>query len=124
MGWDAYCDVERVYKHPNMRVPANTKLRQQFKAASEYVKKKAGNVDCLLEGGGLDCDDCAKMLEKATGKSCWPEKGIWTSSEVHALKGTQNWNFKFEPADAWAYWSARKFLRVCIANGCIIRFSY
>ncbi len=117
MGWDAHAKVESEFIDGDY-VPVNKKYRDQFKEDFLWVKEKAGSVDGFLDGAGLDCSACGKMLEKATGLSVWTEE-VWSPWEMKA-----NWDFKFAKDKAWAYWSARKFFESCVKLKIQIRFSY
>lgn len=120
MGWDAYSSVGFDWSKGEF---TNKEHEAAFKNASDHVIKHAGTVDALLDCGSLDCSNCARMLQEATGKSCWDEKG-WDETKVKILNKTAQWNFKIYPEDAWAYWSARKFLEVCSELNLSIRFSW
>lgn len=120
MGWDAHSSAKVNWKENRLR---NANLNRLFINAHGYVKRKTGGVDGFLSIGSLDVDDCALMLEKATGKSCWDEKG-WSKKEVKEIYKKADWDFEYKINEAWAYWSAKKFLEVCAKSNLSIRFSY
>lgn len=60
------------------------------------------------------------MLQLATKRDCWTYME-WDAEQV--LKKA-NWDFGYEEKDAWAYWSARKFLETCARLKLTIRFSW
>ena len=119
MGWDAFSSVKTL----DDCKPKHPEPRRLFRNAHLYVKRKAGSVDGYLEYGSLDCSDCRRMLEEATGESCYDENG-WSKEKVRDLQKSANWNFEYDPEDAWAYWSARKFLEVCAKLNLSIEFSW
>lgn len=93
MGWDASAKIEIDWAANKIKDPVINKL---FENAKRYVIRKAGCVDALLELGGLDCSACGKMLEKATNRSVYDEKG-WSEEVVKTIKAEANWNFKYKP---------------------------
>lgn len=117
MGWDAFALVEY-----DEHFKITGRLADVFQKVSDEVKEKTGTVDGLLAKGGLDVDDCAYMLEHATGLSAWSVE--WTADYVKELNDRANWNFEYPIEDAWAYWSARRFLETCASEGLPIRFSW
>lgn len=122
MGWDAHSSAEMDYSKPFSRI-RDKQIRRYFKKASDFVKAKTGTVDCLLETGSLDCDQCAKMLEAATGQTCWMDG--WSEADVQAIRETACWdNISITKDDEWAFWSARKFLETCANLGLSINFSW
>jgi len=121
MGWDAHTKIETEIVNNRLRIK-NKAIRESFKKAYVEVKKIAGAVDGFLDFGDLDCSTCRDMLTKATGINGY-EDGF-TSDQVVELNKNANWNFKFPEEDAWAYWSARKWLEVCAELKLSIYFSY
>lgn len=119
MGWDAHSTPFKLTANHKLQI-INPKHRRSFKNASNYVKRKEKIVDWLLEYGGLDCSDCAEMLQKATGMDCWGENLSWQRVKSYAKKA--NWDFCYPKTEAWAYWSARKFLETCAKLNLPIRF--
>jgi len=73
--------------------------------------------------GGLDCSECARMLEKATKMNAWDENG-WDVEKVKTLHSSADWKFNYHKDKAWAYWSAKKFLEICAENNLSIEFSF
>lgn len=123
MGWDASADAKKIYNKNNNRYQlSNKKQRFAFKEAFEFVKSEAGQVDGFLDMGGLDCSACAKMLEQATGRSCFGDG--WKSDEIQQIYEMSNWDFHFDKEKAWAYWSARKFLELCAKFKLAVTFNY
>lgn len=105
MGWDMFSEGPRGGKKP---------ARVAFRAASKNVIAEAGSVDCLLSHGALDCSACARWMETfSETKSAWAD---WSPEDFAAANENAQ---KTEPPDseAWAYWSAREFIRVCAENG-------
>lgn len=109
MGWDAGFNTEAKDK------------RKQFKKTATEVKRIAGLVDGSLQFGGLDCSTCRLMLEQATAQNC-SEGTEWSAEQVQQIASAAVWEFVFQAEDAWAYWSARKFLETCAAIGGVIYF--
>lgn len=126
MGWDAFSSYNNKSKSKQ-----NLAAKKAFKEASEHVMKLTGTVDGYLGDGGLDCSDCRHMLEKAANLGsknlnwglAYGESGM-SPFCVKVVFGFSNWDFKFSKQDAWAYWSAREFLRICAENNLSIRFDY
>lgn len=120
MGWDAHTNAEKDWDKKQLK---NPKIDKMFLEADEYVKNKTGTVDFYLRMAGLDVSTCGKMLETATGMSVYDERG-WDSDFVQKLNKKANWNFPYEKEDAWAYYSAKKFLQACAKSGLSITFSW
>ncbi len=128
MGWDAYSSVELA---DELLIKDDTH-REAFEQAVKNVLEKCQTVDGFLETGGLDCSACRDMLELAARKSptpalnwhtCWNKYGM-QQDEVKRMHEHCNWKFEFDQDQAWAYWSAREFLRVCAEQGLTIRFDH
>lgn len=120
MGWDAHSSAKKDWAVNKLKDPDINRL---FKNAEAYVIRKSGRVDWYLRMGGLDCSACADMIEKATGRSPYVKNG-WGKDLVKAINKTANWDFKYEPDEAWAYWSAKKFLEICAKANLSISFSW
>jgi len=118
MGWDAYA----VVKIDDKSEIIDPVIRKDFKSIDTWVINKCGIADGLLISGGLDVDDCAYMIEKATGGSCWQES--WSKAKVKKLSDKANWNFAYDDDNKWAYWSARRFLTLCAKHNLSIKFSW
>lgn len=122
MGWDAWAidsndQLVGEFQEPGSDgirpfVFRNPKVAKAFARALDEVRECAGSADGFLMIGGLDCSACGKMLESATGLSMYP-KTPWSADLVKAISKTANWKFWYDPEDAWAYWSARRFLEIC-----------
>ena len=135
MGWDAYAitkknkdlavdyhgnDISDVYKTPTLIYPP---FEEGFKAARKKTIKKAKMADAYLGHGGLDCSECAYMLNKAIkGSHAWEDK--WTATHVKKLAKSADWNFTYDEDDTWAYYSAKHFLETCAKLNLGIRFSF
>jgi hypothetical protein len=125
MGWDAFATKNKLVIKENGKHDyriINPEHRRLFKNASNYVKRKAKVVDWLLEHGGLDCSICGEMFQEATGRDHYGPN--CTKKEVQKLNRYANWDFEYSEKDAWAYWSARKFLETCAKCNLSIRFSW
>ena len=120
MGWDAHSSAKVNW---DKRKLEDKNIDRLFEGAENYVKEKTGTVDGFLRLGSLDVSRCAYMLEQATGKNCWDEKG-WTEEEVKRFNETANWDFEYNDEDAWAYWSAKKFLEVCAEANLSVSFTW
>lgn len=97
--------------------------RHRFAAVAKGVEELAGkgSYDGYLGQGGLGCPTCKRMMEVATAQSC--TAGIkWSGQEVQQYAREAVWSFIFDASDAWAYWSARKFLELCAELGLAIYF--
>lgn len=88
MGWNAHTNTK---KNWTKRQLSNKKQKIAFKEASEFVKLEAGRVDGYLDMAGLNCSACAKMLEKATGRSCWGDD--WQAKDIQRIQDSSNWDF-------------------------------
>ena len=120
MGWDAYAfGIKRDWIKKRLRDPV---LDKTFKEAEDFVRTAAGTVDGYLRLGGLDVSSCGRMLEKATGESCWVDG--WSSDVVQRLNRTANWKFKYNEDEYWAYLSAKTFLECCAKHNLEITFSF
>jgi|GEM_PF-2228700 len=129
MGWDAYSSAPH---SKSVRGGLKYKKhREAFNQAVYNVRKNAGSVDGMLQFGGLDCSLCREMMRKAAGLSkkelnwglAWHHDGM-KPEFVKVMHMFLNWNFKYKKEDAWAYWSAKEFVRVCADNGLSIKFTY
>lgn len=121
MGWDAHSSVEVDYT----RQPARIKNEDQHLAFTNEAKSiinQAGTVDGNFDFGGLDCSRCARMLEKATGESCYGAD--WDAAKVKELRKNANWKFYRSKEHKWAYLSAKKFLELCAKFDLSISFSW
>lgn len=94
-------------------------LSAAFAAASVLVQSLGHGVDGFLSIGSLDCSASVSFLEEALGRKCGTGTGPILPDELKALSASARWP---EPATVpedrlWAYWSARKFLDVCVEQG-------
>lgn len=130
MGWDAFAEPFSTNWNfePLVQAGAVKEGSREWDGVEEAVRERiraAGGrptVDGLLRHGGLDCSDCAEMLERATLASCWiPE---WSPAMVRGLAQTASWDFEVEPDLLWAKESARAFLEHAAKLGKSIRFSW
>lgn len=119
MGWDAYASIER---SSEKFIIKNMFTRKLFKDATQRVQNKTTTADGFLSAGALDCSQCAQMLTKATGASCYSDG--WTVEEVQGLAKDADWDFNYDPDKAWAYESAKEFLTLCAKLKLSIYFSY
>jgi len=120
MGWDAHSSAEFDYEKGQF---VNTAHQEAFLLAVHEVKTLTGTYDGYLKQGGLDCSDSCKMLELATGESCYA-KDAWSAEKVKELNDKADWRIYYGGIDAWAYWSARKFLETCAELSLSITFSW
>jgi len=124
MGWDAYASGNISDPDESIFVIDDNSGRliipdAQIAAAFLEAAKEVRTADWLLHAGGLDCSDCARMLERA-GISAW---GNNISAETLGQM-RPNWNYEYSGDEAWAYWSARKFIETCQKIGLGIEFSW
>lgn len=63
------------------------------------------------------------MIERATGRSVWDERD-WDKEFLIKVNKQANWEFEYQQEEAWAYWSAKKFLETCAKAGLSISFSW
>lgn len=120
MGWDAHSSV--IMDEVIHQISDET-YRKLFTKAAAEVRKITGSVDGFLSLGSLDCSDCCRMLEAATGESCYSDSG-WDIKKVKQLAANSDWGIPYSEDQAWAYWSARKFLEVCAEGNLSITFSW
>ena len=123
MGWDAFAmqrgkHLERDWP---MRRIKKRRFRRAFTKASERTHDRTGQVDWMLQIGGLDCSPCAEALEAATGMDAWGDD--LTVRQIQQYATGARWDFEenFEP---WAYWSAREFLETCARLRLGMHFSW
>ena len=113
-------DVDAFYADAGSEISTKATIKAAFAEAAEWVKKQAGGRDGFLSKGSLDCSHSIAFLQSAIGRKFEPSKGhIWSADEVRRLAETAQWA---DPAtvpddELWAYWSARKFLEVCVQHG-------
>jgi hypothetical protein len=100
-------------------------LSVAFAAASEWVSQVTGSVDGYLTLGSLDCPQAISYLSRGLGRACGPEAGIWLPEAVQTMAANAQWpaHDSVPPDERWAYWSARKFVEVCVEQGLGIWFS-
>lgn len=123
MGWDAYATLRGdPLEHGFQFTILDTRLRAVFEEASQRVVECAGTADGFLKFGGLDCSDCAIMLERATGSDAWGDD--WDSDRTRMEYEHAKWGFEIEAGELWAYESANAFLRACAENNLGIMFSW
>jgi hypothetical protein len=123
MGWDAQSSTKLDFKRRGESKIVDPKIRKAFHDAAKRVIAKAGHADpYLLQYGGLDFRECGMILCEATKASVRCEG--WSVNMVKGLWVTADWNFDYSDYEAWHYWSAREFLRVCAENNLEIKFSY
>lgn len=128
MGWDCWVtkDGKRIdiewgdFTSPHIK---DKYIDKVFLSQAQEVQKMCGDVDGWFRLGGLDCSDCARMLEKATGKGCWSEEG-WSAEQVKDLQREADWSFEFDERDRWAYLSAKHFLDTCAELGLGVMFTW
>lgn len=118
MGWDAYASIER---SSEKFIIKNMFTRKLFKDATKRVQDKTTSADGFLSAGALDCSQCAQMLTKATGVSCYCD---WSEEDVQNIAQGADWDFNYNPEEAWAYESAKEFLTLCAKLKLSIHFSY
>ncbi len=124
MKWSANASVQIVVVGKDRCMIDDPWLRRCFSKASRYVENIANGVDPGIIRAELTDIRCANMLETATGKSCFPPKKYWSVSEVQGLFDNQCWDFPVEKEQLPYYWSALKFLEVCIKEKLSIRFTW
>lgn len=152
MGWDAWATKDgkqlkinwdfQGFKSNHLK---DFSLNQKFKKAAKTVKEKTGGFDGCLDVGGLDCSDCAKVLEKATGMDCWFEDDL-TPKQVKKYYKNADWGKAITHREFLEYASteiynavlgeniksdsviffesAKEFLRVCAENNLGIHFDW
>jgi len=100
-------------------------LLTAFTEAADIVGQLAGGRDGFLHMGSLDCSEAIAFMEQALGRRGGPGAGIWSPEEVRLLWDAAKWPDPASvPADLlWAYWSARKFVEVCVEQGLGIWFN-
>lgn len=108
MGWRAHTNVSEEHQ------------KQAFEIAAKQVKEAAGSVDRLLERGGLESNDCCKMIETASNISCYSQEVI----HAVVLSGMSNWHFPYTEEEYWAYLSAKAFIDVASKLSLAISFSW
>lgn len=124
MGWDAYAlDAEgkALFEYEDRRglFIKDRVCARAFKNASDDVRNKTKTVDGLLHNGGLDCSACGDAIHRLTGVD---QYGLALSiQQVQELTITP---YEPLPEDAWAYYSALEFIKVCQEQKLGIRFSW
>ena len=115
MGWDAFSDPFSSRFEEDKPDPA-------YDDVAKRVCADTGSVDGFLRYGALDCSQCADMLERATGASCWSDK--WSKDRVTELAAKADWSFEVGVDMLWAKLSARAFLDQTAALGRGVKFSW
>ena len=120
MGFDADAFV------PDGRcVTTDPVLSVAFAEAADKVGQLTGGRDGFLHMGSLDCGHAIGFMEQALGYRCGPDAGIWSPEDVRRMWDAAQWPDPASvPADLlWAYWSARKFVEVCVDQSLGIWFN-
>ena len=115
MAWSAFSAAERI--SPSGFGLIKLKDREAFKAAEEEVQNRAEAADGGLAVGVLTCETCGHMLKIALVGNYSTTDGGWTPDQLRAAYDIANWDFPHIQQDAWAYWSARLWLRTCAELG-------
>ncbi len=112
-------DVDAYYPHEGSAVSTKAVIEAAFAEAADWVERHGGGRDGFLSLGSLDCGQSHEFLSRAIGRRIDPSIGIWLADEVRQLAAAAVWPDPDSiPADErWAYWSARKFLEVCVQHG-------
>jgi hypothetical protein len=100
-------------------VSTKEEIDAAFAEAEAWLLKNAGGCDGFIRLGSLDCSQSIGFLERAIRRTFEPSKGeIWAAKEVRQLSESANWpDLATVPDDErWAYWSARKFLEICVEH--------
>src|SRR4051812_45045333 len=94
-------------------------LSAAFAEAAEAARRLGHGVDGFLDIGSLDCGDSIHFLEEALGRRCGTGTEPVPAEELRAVSETTRWPdpATVPPDRLWAYWSARKFLEVCVEHG-------
>jgi hypothetical protein len=111
---------------PDGRCPTTDPvLSAAFTVAANKAVELAGGRDGFLHMGSLDCGDAIGFMEQALGRQGGPDAGIWSPEEVRQMWDAAQWpdpaSLSREPLRA--YWSARKFVEVCVQQGLGIYFT-
>jgi hypothetical protein len=127
MTWNAFgigSDGKLVsHKRDGIFVFQDPILEQEFARADNEVRSKSLlKSDPYLSKGGIKESTVLMFIIKATNANPMSEDG-WTTEEVVMMDGTANWDFPFEPEEAWAYWSGLIFLRTCAQHNLGIWFN-
>jgi hypothetical protein len=113
-------DADAYYPDEGSAVSTKAAIEAAFAEAERWLTQKAGGCDGFISLGSLDCLQSIRYLEQAIGREFKPSEGeIWPAAEVSQLSEVATWS---DPAtvpedERWAYWSARKFLEVCVEHG-------
>lgn len=113
-------DVCAYYPNKGSAVSTKAVIDAAFAEAEQWLIANAGGCDEFISLGSLDCPQSIGHLERAIGREFKPsETGIWPAEEVRQLSKAATWS---DPAtvpegERWAYWSARKFLEICVQHG-------
>ena len=110
MGWDAFSSANDKYDY-GIKAFNDPILDIAFGDAVTQVLAKCGTVDSLLRMGALDCSLCAEMIRTATDID--PYGDALSTEAVKLSYKNSDWEFGYDKEEAWAYWSAYYFLKVC-----------
>lgn len=112
-------DVDAYYGDEGSEVSTKAAIEAAFAEAADWAQRHGGGCDGFLSLGSLDCVQSQELLSRAIGRTIAPSIGIWPADEVRQLAAAAVWpDPNSIPADErWAYWSARKFLEVCVQHG-------
>lgn len=112
-------DVDAYYPDEGGAVSTKATIEAAFAVAADWAERHGGGCDGFLSLGSLDCSRSREFLAHAIGRTIDPSIGIWLAEEVRRLAAAAVWpdTDSLPPEERWAYWSARKFLDVCVRHG-------
>ena len=113
-------DVDAYYPDAGSEISSKETIEAAFAKAETWLLENVGGCDGFISLGSLDSGPSIAFLERAIGRKFKPsDPEIWPADEVRQLAKNAHWpGPESVPTDErWAYWSARKFLEVCVQHG-------
>jgi len=112
-------DIDAYYPDSGSQISSKDTINAAFLEAEKWLIQNECSYDGLISLGGLDCGMSKKYLQQAVGRTIDPSIGILSAEEIRKLADAANWPEpeSVPPDELWGYWSARKFLEVCVEHG-------
>ena len=70
----------------------------------------------MFAEGWLHLSSCHRALTRVTGKPL-REPDVWSAEDVRRIGEAANWGLPPDFPESVGYWSARRFLEVCVDHG-------
>jgi hypothetical protein len=113
-------DIDAYYGSEGSEISSVETIKAAFKEAHQWCMDNGYGCDLLLQLGSIDCGLSQQYFQEAIGRQIDPKTmGIWLPDEVRQLAAQARWPDpdSIPVANRGYYWTARKFLEVCVEHG-------